>query len=367
MPGLYIHIPFCKAKCRYCDFVSFPVGKCGGGIADIYIDAIKTEILGLKERYGSGIEFDTIYVGGGTPGILPPHLIARLFENLDKNFKISQGAEITFECNPESIDDEKLRILKDSGVTRLSIGAQSLNDEILRYLGRVHNSEEIRRKFFAAREAGFDNINIDLIFGVPGFTVDDWKKDIENALALFAPRHISIYALSIEEGTELAKKNVKIHEDTQRDMYESARKILKANGYIHYEISNFARDKNSECRHNINYWRTGEYLGLGVAAAGYFNGVRYKNTSSLEEYLRSPADLSLEEEIIDERLARSEKFFLGLRLIDDGVKIDSTDEELYGDEIRRLLLSGLVRRENGFLKLSPEAAFVSNQVFVEFV
>lgn len=371
--SIYIHIPFCRSKCHYCDFTSFSVGKCQKDEALInrYIDALKSEMSARKDvlRDKSRL-ISTLYIGGGTPSILSDVSIKKLFDAVYEVFAVRvEDAEITFECNPESITDEKLRVLKGCGVNRLSIGVQSFNDRTLKFLGRVHSSSEARRKIALTMASDFDNINLDLIYtGVPENTsLDEWQKDIETALS-FKPRHISVYALSLEEKSLFARRGgICISDDMQKEMYDLAREFLVKSGYTHYEISNFALAEEFECRHNLNYWRRGEYLGFGVSAASFIDGVRYKNTDSIESYINSPSESMVEKETIDSRIALSEKFFLGLRLMKEGVKIEKSDEDLYGDKIKEMLSAGLLHLENDRLKISPEVVFISNRIFSEFV
>jgi len=365
--GIYIHIPFCRRKCCYCDFVSYSSSDGENGLFDAYISAVENEFRHRQEKIKDK-KIATIYIGGGTPSILSEDLIQRLFDILRNRVNISSDTEITFECNPESITKEKLSVLKNCGVNRLSIGVQSFNDEVLHYLGRIHNSNEAESKIKLARDCGFENTNIDLIFGIPGFGIDVWRYDIEKALSL-EPQHISVYALMIEKDTDFYRRGIAISDDLQSKMYEYARKELKAAGYIHYEISNFARRETFECRHNLNYWRRGEYLGLGVSAASYLKGKRFKNTSSLQKYLNSSSESCIvtEEENIDEQLALSEKFFLGLRLLEEGITIGNNDEKIYGAKIRQMSEDGLLIREGRKIRISPRFIFTSNYILSEFV
>lgn len=282
--SLYIHIPFCKRKCLYCDFYSEAYEQ---KLSSAYIDVIIGQIEKLPQA------FSTIYIGGGTPSALEPELLERLLKALRPKFAES-ALELTVEANPESLDDCRLKVLLDSGVTRLSIGVQSLDDRKLKKLGRLHNVEKARGAVRLAANRGFSSINIDLIFGVWGEAPEDWKSEIEEAVKL-PVSHISCYSLTYEKTTPLFKallnKSIRpIEDDRAAAMYETAIGLLAVRGFKQYEISNFAKCEEFKCRHNINYWENNPYIGLGASAVSYMDGARAKNVSNIREYIRRYQD-----------------------------------------------------------------------------
>ncbi|MCX5678656.1 MAG: radical SAM family heme chaperone HemW [Candidatus Omnitrophica bacterium] len=278
--SLYIHIPFCKRKCFYCDFYSEIYDR---ELSAAYIDVIINQIEELPQA------FSTIYIGGGTPSALEPELLERLLKALKPKFA-GASPEFTVEANPESLDDHRIKVLLDSGVTRLSIGVQSFDDRKLKKLGRLHNAEKAREAVYLAAKRGFSNISIDLIFGVWGEASENWKSEIEEAVKL-PVSHISCYSLTYEKGTPLFKaildKSIApIEDDLSSAMYETAMELLAVRGFKQYEISNFAKDEGFRCRHNLNYWENNPYVGLGASAVSYMDGVRAKNVSSIREYIK---------------------------------------------------------------------------------
>jgi len=288
--SLYIHIPFCKQKCPYCDFYSVISGKA----VQNYIDALTVQITGLKGK------FSTIYIGGGTPTVLPISPLIKLLKSLTKH--VNSQTEFSFEANPESIDEDKLKVLKDYGVNRLSIGVQSLNDQKLTKLGRIHDVRCAINSVYLAKDCGFDNIGVDLIYGVWGETFKCWSEELKKGVNL-PVKHISCYSLSYEPGTKIcAQKNIRkvipLDEANVADMYKLAIDFLPKHKFKHYEISNFAQE-SFFCRHNLNYWNNCPYLGLGASAVSYQSGVRRKNVCDLDEYIervekRLPLDESKE-------------------------------------------------------------------------
>ena len=295
--GLYIHIPFCEKKCRYCGFLSS--GDYDDETYERYTRALCAEIEGYNETFSSIYNPDTIFIGGGTPSLLSPERIQRIFESIHRTFTVSENAEITIESNPNSLNDEKLAAYIGAGVNRLSMGVQSMDDHILDSLGRVHRSEDVRIAYEKAREAGFENINIDLMFGVPEQDPADVISSVEKIISM-KPEHISLYGLQLEEDTifyEEYKSGILDvpEEQIEREMYHDALSRLRDNGYIHYEISNCALP-GYECLHNLKYWHMDNYLGAGLGAHSYINGNRSKNVDYMEEYLaltsvkRAPVD-----------------------------------------------------------------------------
>lgn len=286
--GIYIHIPFCIRKCFYCDFFSLPGDNYK--LRREYTRALIYEIAFYGKRYGKNLKADTVFFGGGTPSLMEPGLISKITEALKKNFDIASDAEITMECNPATLTPEKLDGYRRAGINRLSIGAQSFNDDVLQNLGRIHKAEDIEKTFDLARQSGFCNINMDLMFAVPGLTLKEWRKTIKHALRL-KPEHISFYSLEISEDTvfghmvsEGRMKETPV--ETDRSMYHEAAEAFKKAGFNHYEISNAAMP-GRECRHNLKYWSFSDYLGLGASAHSFINRVRFSNVSDVDQYINA--------------------------------------------------------------------------------
>lgn len=358
LDAIYIHIPFCNTLCNYCDFLSF--SNTTRDERKKYVDYLIKEIkmytdknktqnlkgdsnLNPNLNSESGVEFDTVYFGGGTPSILDPEDLKRILDVL----KIKEGCEITLEVNPKSVDFNKLKKFRDIGINRLSIGIQSFNDEKLKVLGRAHKSFEGEQCYLDAREAGFKNISLDLIFSLPDQTLEGLEQDLEKLFSL-EPEHFSIYSLIWEEGTpfyEDLKKGVlkESDNDLEAEMFNLIIEKSKKKMYNHYEVSNFAK-KNYESRHNSKYWRNSEYLGIGLGASGYIDNLRYKNFSDFQEYYmyidsnKKPLDPD-EIEIVDAELKEVYRNILGLRLLQEGV----TPSEKYFGKFKKL-------EEEGFLK-----------------
>jgi oxygen-independent coproporphyrinogen III oxidase len=360
MTALYIHIPFCKQKCNYCDFVSY-AGK--EELIDSYVEALVRELESLRSTIHDPLS--TIFFGGGTPTLLEPKHIARIIGSVECRTLSVEQSEITIEANPGTANKEKLRSLRELGINRLSIGVQSFNDRHLKTLGRIHDAATAQRFYHDARDAGFDNLNLDLIFALPGQTLKEWQQDLEQAINL-GPNHLSVYNLQIEEGTplyaELPTSNLKLPDnETEYSMYKSAIETLTASGYKHYEISNFAKP-GFECQHNLVYWRNGNYLGVGAGAHSHWNGRRWSNPNCLEQYLetatfsrRFPAET---------RPDRRETIFLGLRLL-DGI----AQEHFAGfeKEVKELMDDGLLEQAGGNYRLTRKGLYLGNLVFAKFV
>ena len=284
MPSLYVHVPFCKKKCDYCDFVSYAGRE---DAVDDYLDALEREAKVLSSSLDSP-DVATLFLGGGTPTLLEPERIDRLFKILRSHFRVAGGAEVTAEANPGTLTRDKLKALKDNGVNRISLGAQSLDDDILKRLGRIHRSYEVYSSVETIREAGINNLGIDLIFSIPGQSLKDWSATLDGVIGL-KPEHVSTYSLQIEEGTpfhaEMADGTMRpLSEEAELEMYKLAISRLKHSGYTHYEISNFARP-GMISRHNIVYWTMGDYAGLGCGAHSFLNGTRIENLSDLLKLL----------------------------------------------------------------------------------
>lgn len=375
MLGLYIHIPFCVKKCKYCDFNSF---KLNINEKRKYLNSLKREMELYKENLEDK-SIDSIFVGGGTPSILNEEEIRILFRNIKNNFQIKDRAEITMECNPGTLTLNKLKTMKECGVNRLSIGLQAVQNNHLEYIGRVHTYEEFEKNYYQAKEVGFENINVDLMYALPNQSKEDWMESLEKVVKL-NPTHISAYSLILEENTELFNMYERhefelLDEDTDIEMYEYTISYLKSNGYNQYEISNYAK-KGFECKHNILYWKCENYVGLGVSASGFLNETRYNNLCELDEYEeiihsgKKPIEweekLSIKDEI-------EESIFLGLRM-NEGIKFKDfyekynfNFEEEYKNEIDKLKRMKLIETKDEGMKLTQKGREISNSVFVEFM
>lgn len=373
--GLYVHIPFCIRKCNYCDFVSFSYTQ---SMANGYIEALGKEMALYKDKIGDN-KVRTIYIGGGTPTCLSIEQLERLLDLVKSNYSWEKGTEYTVEANPGTLDKDKLAVLKDAGVNRLSIGAQSFSGHHLQRLGRVHSAEEIEIAVLAAREAGFDNINLDLIFGLPDQTLDDWRNTIEEILRI-RPEHISAYGLKIEEGTPFHReKEIGLlepcDEEVELAMYDLTIDSLEAAGYKHYEISNFAL-AGRESLHNLSYWHNEQYLGLGLAAYSFLKGTRWSNICDIDEYVKTLDSGSLPrkfEESIPPQIQAEDAIFLGLRTLEgldldqfkERYNIDLTDK--YRTVIEKHTKNGLLEVLQQHLRLTRKGLFLSNAVMVDFI
>ncbi|WP_297517532.1 radical SAM family heme chaperone HemW [uncultured Clostridium sp.] len=369
--SLYIHIPFCDQKCHYCDFPSF-AGK--GDLKDRYIDALNKEINQNIEGY----IINTIFVGGGTPSSLSAEQLERLLSNV-KNFNFASDIEFTVECNPGSITREKLEVMKKYGVNRLSMGLQAVQNTLLKDLGRIHSYEVFKENFELARECGFNNINVDLMFGLPKQKVSEWKESLEMICTL-SPEHISAYSLIIEEGTRFNKlyeaDKLKLpNEEDEREMYHLAKRTLLGNGFTQYEISNYSK-KDLECRHNVAYWKMENWLGVGSAASSYMNGERFTNFSKIETYIEKieNGESQREEDTVNTIEENIEEFmFMGLRLI-EGISEDEfeirfkrTVDSMYKDIMKKFVSQNLLVRENRRIYLTEKGIEYSNMVMSEML
>jgi oxygen-independent coproporphyrinogen-3 oxidase len=373
---LYIHVPFCAEKCRYCAFVSAPPRK------DDLME-YPALLMGELRLIGSGSgPVDSIYFGGGTPSLLQPEQFARLLGEIARRPGIAADAEITMEANPGTIDRLSLEKYRAAGINRLSLGIQSFDDSFLECLGRIHTAGQSRQAFQDAREAGFANVSIDLIHALPGQSLDQWRSELQNAVRL-RPEHISIYGLTVEEGTPFAHtypadSPALADEDLSADMFELADELLTAAGFDHYEIASYARPGNRS-QHNSGYWRRDGYRGLGVAAHSFLRegcGVRFSNPDTLEEYRRGVTSGQLpriDEHRLAEGEAMAEYMFLGLRLA-DGVDLSAFEREfgrslefVYGPAIIDLVRLGLLIKNGNILALTRRGMLLSNQVFARFI
>lgn len=358
-PALYIHIPFCRSKCHYCDFNSY-AGK--SYLVPSYVQAVIKEIERLPAN-----ELYSVCVGGGTPTIMEVHCFEALFSGIYKKFHLSSNAEITVEANPESLTREKLKTLRREGVNRLSVGLQSTHAVYLELLGRVHTLSQFESVYGMAREEGFDNINIDLIFGIPGLSMDEWQQTLTKITG-YKPEHISLYALSVEEGTQFHKNNISPDDDRAGDQYEYAVAYLAENGFNRYEISNFARP-GRKSRHNSMYWEGREYYGVGAGASSYIKNKRTKNISDIGAYIDtilSGRHVFEEEEIIDEQKRIREKLLLGLRK-SVGVICGNEEDGIIKNKLDCFLKEGLLQYNPPVLKLSDRGILLANQIWRELV
>lgn len=382
---LYIHIPFCVQKCKYCDFLSAPAS---GQVQSAYMDALLREIregFGEETRDGFGEEacdgrnlVVSVFFGGGTPSVVEPVWIVRLMEAVRARYVLAEDAEVSMEVNPGTVTAESLRLYREAGVNRLSIGCQSARDEELARIGRIHTYGQFLEAYRQAREAGFSNINVDLISALPGQSMAGWEESLYRVLELLPPpEHISVYSLIVEEGTpfyEMQEKGLLElpDEDLEREMYWKTAEILQNYGYEHYEISNYA-GKGFKCRHNCGYWQRRNYLGFGLGAASLYQNVRFRNTDSMERYLEMVPQCRLEEQCLEIREQMAETMFLGLRMA-EGVSLSEFErlygvsaEEIYGDAIRESMAQGLLERAKDNLILTKRGVDVSNYVMAKFL
>ncbi|MGL4761291.1 MAG: radical SAM family heme chaperone HemW [Sarcina sp.] len=369
--SLYIHIPFCDQKCHYCDFPSF-AGK--GDLKDRYIDALNKEI----NKNTNGYIIDTIFIGGGTPSSLSAIQLEKLLENVNK-FEFAKDMEFTVECNPGSITKEKLDVMKKYGVNRLSMGLQAVQNTLLKDLGRIHSYEVFKENFKLARECGFDNINVDLMFGLPKQKVSEWKESLELICSL-SPEHISAYSLIIEEGTRFNRlyeeDKLKLpNEEDERQMYHLAQKILLESDYNQYEISNYSK-RNLECRHNIAYWKMNNWLGVGSAASSYMNGERFTNFSKIETYIEKmeSGESQREEDNKNTVNENIEEFmFMGLRLLEGISEVEfetrfgQSVDSVYGDIMKKFITQDLLERKDKRIYLTKKGIEYSNMVMSEMI
>jgi oxygen-independent coproporphyrinogen-3 oxidase len=371
--GLYIHIPFCQAKCTYCDFNSF------AGLEHLF-DSYTAGLVREMVLADPG-PVKTIYLGGGTPTVLPLSLLAQLIDGIRHNFELQSGAEISLEANPGTVGPDKLNGLRALGVNRLSLGVQSFDNGELQRLGRIHTATQAVEACHSARLAGFDNINLDLIYGQPGQSLSSWAKSLRRALDL-QPDHLALYALTIEDGTPLATA-VAAGEvpapdpDLAADMVEFAQESLSSAGFVHYEISNWARSPEYLCRHNLTYWRNEAYLGIGAGAHSWRNGRRWSNTAQPAEYVtrvfRHQQPLA-SEEIIPRELEMGETMIMGLRLLEEGVQYERFRQRfgldltlVFPNELDELVELGLIEESGDRVRLSERGWLLGNQVFLRFL
>ncbi|MBI2353708.1 MAG: radical SAM family heme chaperone HemW [Deltaproteobacteria bacterium] len=376
---LYLHIPFCPRKCPYCAFVS----RESDHAPDSYVDLLLEEMRLVSAGLAPGRPLESIYFGGGTPSLLEPRQVALLIDRAARTFGLAANAEITLEVNPGTVDHERLAGFRAASVNRLSLGVQSFDERMLATLGRVHSARQAQDAFTAARTAGFADVGIDLIHALPGQTAEMWRADLGQALRL-APEHISVYGLSVEEGTPFAARYggddpLLPDDDLAAGMFEAADDLLTAHGYEHYEIANYALP-GRRSRHNSGYWRRDGYLGLGAAAHSLLRdkgfGTRFGNTADIDGYATSIRAGSLprcDEMILTLSDAMAEFMFLGLRLA-EGVEFAAFErefgcgmEETFGEAISELVSLGLLQRNDTGVRLTRRGMLLSNRVFVRFI
>ena len=380
--GVYIHIPFCKQKCYYCDFVSYANNE---KYFEKYVQALIMEIDNFFQKNNNETEIETIYIGGGTPSIIDAKYIKKIMTKLQEKNALITAKEITIEVNPGTVTEEKLKTYKKIGINRLSIGLQSTDNNILKTIGRIHSYEDFLNTYKLARNQGFSNINVDLMIGLPNQTILDIKKSLGKIIDLkpIPPEHLSVYSLIVEENTTIEKMlNNGIleqpSEELERNMYWYVKNFLELNGYKHYEISNFAK-KGYESKHNLDCWKQKEYIGFGVAAHSYIDDVRYGNTENIDEYIKNCNNGEFEQnKIIDEIekdiFSKEQEFMLiGLRKI-DGISIQEFKNKfgdnpifVFKNELSKLVDDGLVVVDFDSIRLTNKGLDLANLVWEEFV
>lgn len=383
--GIYVHIPFCRAKCAYCDFPSFAGCE---SLYHPYAQALLQQIA-QERSFWQAFTFDSLYVGGGTPTLLPVEPLLAILAACRAHFVIAPDAESTIEANPGTVTPATLQALRQGGYTRLSLGIQSFSDADLRLLGRIHDAQTARKAFQAARAAGWENINLDLIFGIPYQTLEGWRRSLEQALDLL-PEHLSLYALTLEPGTPLHERVAhgllpKPDDDLAADMYALAQELLAQEGYIQYEISNWARRTPQDpadgppvlaCRHNLHYWHNEPYLALGAGAHGYDGSIRYAHIADPQEFIERIM-AGRETRILEEKLSRDqtmdETMMLGLRLL-KGITWDAFQSrfgidprKVYAEPLAELRALGLVECDDRGVRLSRRGLLLGNRVFAAFL
>lgn len=367
---LYVHIPFCVRKCQYCDFLSGPSDE---ETKDRYIEALLKEIRAAEHT--EDYEIVSVFIGGGTPSALKAEAIASIMSTLQEQFFFCEDAEVTIEANPGTVDLEKLTIYRNVGINRLSLGLQSTDAEELKLLGRIHSYEEFLKSYEWAREAGFSNINIDLMFAIPGQTGEAWRQHLYQVAEL-NPEHISAYSLIIEEGTPFAEQNLDLpDEDTEYQMYEDTAEILERYGYRQYEISNYAK-QGYMCRHNAGYWQRREYLGFGLGASSLYGGMRFSNTRRMQEYLkesRNPDQIRKDVTVLSRNERIEEFMFLGLRMT-EGISEKKFEEnfdvrlmDVYGNILQKYEETGFMEHIETKWRLTRKGIHVSNHILADFL
>lgn len=373
--GLYLHVPFCMKKCKYCDFLSWAGSE---EEQETYVQGLLKEIESYRE-FAKGYKVSTVFLGGGTPSILSGEQIERILGAVSDVFMMDKHAEITLEMNPGTVTEEKLRSYKKAGINRLSIGLQSVKNENLKLLGRIHTYEEFLQSYELARQEGFKNISVDLISSLPGQTLESWKEELQEIVRL-NPEHVSVYQLILEEGTPFYETyadhpELLPDEEVSREIYLSTGRILSESGYEQYEISNYAKP-GQESRHNLKYWDRADYLGLGLGAASMVRNIRMTNTRDLKTYLEhcsQPKTMRKDVQFLEEPRQMEEFMFLGLRKT-RGVsrkefhRVFGRDMDMvYEKTLAKCLENGMLKEHKDRVFLSEEGVLVSNLVLSEFL
>lgn len=369
---LYVHIPFCVQKCKYCDFLSAPASK---QVQNAYMEALLSEI---RENVVPDRKVVSVFIGGGTPSVVDAEWILDVMEAIRNHYLLEEGAEVTMEVNPGTVTAKRLERYRAAGVNRLSIGCQSCHDAELSRIGRIHDHQAFLDTYSWAREAGFDNINVDLMSALPGQTLESLEDTLHVILSLVPPpEHISAYSLIVEEGTpfyEMQKRGELTlpDEDMEREMYWRTADILKKYGYEHYEISNYARE-GYQCRHNVGYWTRRDYLGFGIGAASLYDNVRYKNADDLAAYIKAPLHCRTQIQKLEREEQMEEEMFLGLRL-SLGVSGERFREifgvsmrDVYGEPIRESVEEGLLEDDGRRIVLTKRGVDLANYVMAKFL
>lgn len=374
--GIYVHIPFCKSKCAYCDFYSYPPRD--ERVYEAYTDALVNHISSYRVA-GGDYAPDTLYIGGGTPTVLPEEDMLRILRAIKSTFSLQKNVEFTMECNPATVSLPMLKKYRRMGVNRISMGLQSAHEHELRALGRTHSLQDFEESYRILREAKFDNVNIDLMYGIPYQTMASWISSLKYVISL-APEHISLYNLKLEEGTPLysiADSMPRPDEETEFAMYSAAIDLLAANGYRQYEISNFAR-VGKESQHNLKYWHCDEYLGFGPGAHSYFKDIRFSYKRSVSNYIKCNRGIG-DEEMTDEyeeiplRERLGEYIMLRMRLTEG---INTRDflmlfgknfDQTYGAKLAKYVKGGLVEHDGGCYRFTRSGMFVSNYILSDIL
>lgn len=375
--SLYVHIPFCLKKCRYCDFYSLPAGS--SSMLKRYTKALKKE-LEIKAAYFSDTRVKTVYIGGGTPSIMSGEQLKRMMDAIGTYLQVDHDAEISLEANPATLDADKLRDIRKAGFNRISLGIQSFKDQELFILGRSHTADDAMNTIKLIQDSGISNYNLDLIYGIPGQTMSSWEKTLEIALEA-EPTHLSMYLLQLDESTPLAVDIRKgrltlLGEECEAQMYELGMDMINTRGFMQYEISNFSRPEY-ECQHNLGYWKAMEYIGIGAGAVSFTDQRRYINKRDLIHYLsamENGTQCEVEElEYMKEHELVADAIILGLRMC-NGIDLQQLQDryginilDYYKDVIEEYIDRGLLYINNGRLRFSQKAYFISNEVLCHFV
>ncbi|MHC1747527.1 MAG: radical SAM family heme chaperone HemW [Cellulosilyticaceae bacterium] len=371
--GLYVHIPFCHSKCHYCDFLSFT----NEGLEESYTDALVKELEHYGEKLKNKHTIKSIFIGGGTPTVLPPFLLDRICSAITRCFRLEKDVEWTIEANPGTIKEAHVAVFKRYPVNRISLGLQASQEHLLKKIGRIHTFKEWEESIRLLKEGGIENINTDLMFALPGQTLEDWKKTLE-VVTMYDIQHISAYALIIEEGTRFGDlyeegKLEEVDEDLDRNMYYYAKEFLKQRGYEHYELSNWSKP-NLDCKHNVLYWRREPYIGVGLGSHSFFENTRFSNETNLRRYIATEtSDIVVEREVLTKQIAMEEFMFLGLRML-EGVSYSEFENifgksliDVYGCQIQEWIKQKALVQNKDRIYLTDYGLDIANQVFASFI